>query len=307
MKLEANHGTESTGRMRGGRSWECYENTFTNDTGTRGQSNLINQRSGSAVVFNNTSTGFSSSIWMSCSCFRNDAYYSFNRYPGWGGADGTSGWDINDTTGGPSHDGIYLAGTAAAGSGTATLVVSGANWEKDQWKDYVVRKLNGGHTDNNGVQWSQSFATIYHNSSDTITTDNIGIKPLPLFNAGDRFEIRKVIQPLDTIGASTCDRLSGPKPSPTNLHQKMEPIYVWNNTNNGETAMIGAGNTSNLVEGVNFINGKAKPGYKPYVYPHPLTKSLPPPEQMTRNATENAQHKQREKRQPWGGKRAKEK
>jgi hypothetical protein len=137
----------------------------------------------------------------------------------------------------------------------------------------VVRNTDAGYTDGNGVTWPDYFATIASNTIDTITVDAGAFKILS-FNSGDHFEIRKVIQALDTIGASTGDLLSGGKPSPTNLHQTMEPIYCWNNTVDGVPATI-VGTTSNVVEGVNYINGTAKPGYTPYVYPHPLVTDVP--------------------------------
>ena len=284
IKVEVNHGTESTGRMRGGRSVEIYDNTF---TGTHPASNLFNQRSGTGVCFNNISTGYSHSAWYTATNYRDDGYYSFNRYPGWQGANGLSGWDINDTTGGPNHDGVYLTGTASGGSGTGILNVSGANWTPNQWKSYVVRNTDAGYTDGNGVTWSDYFATIASNTTDTITVDAGAFKILS-FNPGDHFEIRKVIQALDTIGASTGDLLSGGKPSPTNLHQTMEPIYCWNNTVDGVPATV-VGTTSNVVEGVNYINGTAKPGYTPYVYPHPLVTGVPSPPKTLKPAAPKSQ------------------
>ena len=57
------------------------------------------------------------------------------------------------------------------------------------------------------------------------------------------------------------------------------------------------------MQGLDYFNDTPLPGYTPYTYPHPLTKGLPPPGQMTRNATENSQHNLRKKKQPWGGKK----
>jgi hypothetical protein len=65
---------------------------------------------------------------------------------------------------------------------------------------------------------------------------------------------------------------------------------------------MNAGLGPGLVQGLDYFNDTPLPGYTPYTYPHPLTKGLPPPGQMTRNATENSQHNLPKKRQPWGGK-----
>ena len=271
IKVDVNHGTESSGRMRGGRSVEIYDNTF---TGTHPASNLFNQRSGTGVCFNNTSTGYSHSAWYTASNYRDDGYFSFNGHRGWQGANGLSGWDINDTTGGPHHDGVYLTGTASSGSGSRILKVSGANWTPNRWKGYVVRNTDAGYTDGNGVRWPDYFATISSNTAHTITTDAGAFKILS-FAAGNHFEIRKVIQALDTIGAS------GP-------HQAMESLYCWNNTVDGVPATV-IGTTSNVVEGVNYINGTAKPGYTPYVYPHPLVTGVPSPPKTLKPAAPKSQ------------------
>ena len=61
--------------------------------------------------------------------------------------------------------------------------------------------------------------------------------------------------------------------------------------------------TLNIKQGTHYFNNTPMPGYTPYVYPHPLTKGLPPPEQMTRNVKGNSQDNLRKERQPWGGKK----
>jgi hypothetical protein len=60
--------------------------------------------------------------------------------------------------------------------------------------------------------------------------------------------------------------------------QALEPLYVWNNTFDGSPVVIESSDICDLslehvVEGRDFIND-VRPGYTPYVYPHPLTQDL---------------------------------
>ena len=67
--------------------------------------------------------------------------------------------------------------------------------------------------------------------------------------------------------------------SDTEVHpQALEPLYAWNNTFDGSPVAIESRDICDLslehvVEGRDFING-VRPGYLPYVYPHPLTWEL---------------------------------
>jgi hypothetical protein len=67
--------------------------------------------------------------------------------------------------------------------------------------------------------------------------------------------------------------------SDTEVHpQALEPLYAWNNTFDGSPVAIESRDICDLslehvVEGRDFING-VRPGYTPYVYPHPLTWEL---------------------------------
>ncbi len=72
------------------------------------------------------------------------------------------------------------------------------------------------------------------------------------FNAGDRFEIRKVEHALDHVGAGQCDVLNGANRTPHWLHQIREPAYFWNNRLNG--ALAGASTEYNIVENLDFYN-----------------------------------------------------
>jgi hypothetical protein len=58
-------------------------------------------------------------------------------------------------------------------------------------------------------------------------------------------------------------------PWPTNT---VEPVYGWGNTLNGADSAIYSVNPI-IVSNVHYFNDIPKPGYVPFIYPHPLTLS----------------------------------
>jgi hypothetical protein len=91
----ANHGTESTGRWRGARVSEIYNNTFVM---TASYHIVVGLRSSVGVIFNNTVTGPIKNF-AALHNFRSDKAYS-----PWGKCDGTSEWDGNQQAGYPCLD-----------------------------------------------------------------------------------------------------------------------------------------------------------------------------------------------------------
>ena len=59
-----------------------------------------------------------------------------------------------------------------------------------------------------------------------------------------------------------------------NHSQTSEPAYVWNNLYDGievSVKKVNTGGFDHIQEGRDYFDGIMKPGYKPYIYPHPLT------------------------------------
>jgi hypothetical protein len=72
---------------------------------------------------------------------------------------------------------------------------------------------------------------------------------------------------LDQIG-----HVFGPDPGGANI---LEPLYEWNNTHDGADVDLFVGTAHanadrHIVQGRDFFNDTPRPGYTPYVYPHPL-------------------------------------
>jgi hypothetical protein len=58
-------------------------------------------------------------------------------------------------------------------------------------------------------------------------------------------------------------------------NQVTEPCYSWNNTTGNGQVNFSAG--PGVRANVHYFNNAAKPGYTPYVYPHPLVTAQPNP------------------------------
>jgi hypothetical protein len=273
-----NHGTESTGRERGARAMEVYNNTYTGNN----QNNLLGgSRSGGVLFHDNSVSGYGGNIGS----FSLQNYRNFMIFPTWGGADGTNTWDVNEPN-------AFFTGTAAANSSGTTVIVSGVNWTTNQWVGYTLRRLTNVCGSN-----SVTFGWIRSNTANTITyTDNGGynIPTTMAICAGDSLEIRKVDHAIDQDGRALGSLITGDPPvRPPNWNDQVtEPCYSWNNINENNVHLNfytsnGYGGPG-IKQNVHFFNDTPMPGYTPYTYPHPLTKSLPA-SQPTGSATPGSQ------------------
>ena len=280
-----NHGTESSGRNRGTRAMEVYNNII---SGTGISSVVGGSRSGTVLFHDNTIIGSLNPPVFNLSNFR-----THSPFTPWGGADGTNPWDVNDPA-------TFFSATATSNNSGTSVTISGVNWIPNQWIGYSLRRIT-----NNCAGSSLGFGLILSNTSNTINYTASGYEPSMTICAGDTLQIRKVLHCLDGIGRARGSLISsvGNPPLPAGWNdQTTEPCYSWNNLQ-GVTHANFAVTDPSVRAGEHFFNDTPMPGYTPYVYPHPLTKGLPPPEQMTPNATGNSQHNLRNKRQPWGGKK----
>ena len=268
--LISNHGTESTGRTRGGRAMEVYNNTF---IGTDLNRFVGGVRSGGVLFHDNIVSGY----WGDSATFTLENYRNFYPFDPWGGADGTNAWDVNEPN-------AFFTGTAAANSSNRTVTVSGVNWTPNYWAGYAIRRTSD--VCNSG---SISFSEILSNTSNTITYSENGGYPTPpamSFCAGDSLEIRKVVHALDQPGRALGSLITGTPPvRPAGWNNQVtEPCYSWNNTTGNAPVNFSAGPGVRANE--HYFNSTRMAGYTPYVYPHPLvTGQAPPPPPPPPSAT----------------------
>jgi hypothetical protein len=166
-----NHGTESSGRLRGAYSWEFYGNTATVPT-----QDFVYVRGGTGVIFDNKATMTQKNAIGSLNNYR-----SSNSFTPWGACDGSSPWDDNDPK-------TYSSGTLSS-----TVVMSNYSpiwnpkWTPNQLVGYTI-------TNNNSAKkWSAKITanTAYTVSVDstTITPPYTPVAPLNYWDAGDSFTI----------------------------------------------------------------------------------------------------------------------
>lgn len=212
-------------------------------------------------------------------------------------SDGTKAWGINAWAGYSLR--LQTNYTASSG-GSGTLTVSGAAWTTNQWKGWIVTRLS----DNKRAQVSANTADtltmiaspynaltfsagavqfsrgayITENTANTITIEggqSTSSHMTPdgqnyAFTSGQNYEIRKVDYALDAAGRGISSPWAGTRGDVQNLGQNTpDPCYQWNNTKNGVPITNWNNSNSWIVEGRDFFN-TAKPGYTPYIYPHPL-------------------------------------
>ena len=238
------HGTETTGRFRGVRAIEAYNNTYVwNLVDPRGQ-----LRSGTMLQFNNVFTGKirpdSKSTHLTC-------YRQFRPFPFWGGANGNNRLDSNDPYG------LYASGKHTGGNGSITLVVANAGWRENQWVGYSVTNTTQTVKGRTGAIFHPS-SCIKANTSDTITFRGNDMGPPMTFNNGDGYAINKLLAALDQPGRGKGDLLADKDPVVTGSwpHQALEPVYAWGNNYNNSRQLDVESQYPTIQENRDFYNQK---------------------------------------------------
>jgi hypothetical protein len=265
------HGTE-VGRYRGVRAVEVYNNDF-HWTGRVAVGGI---RSGSIVTHDNTHDGqqpYDTTLGQYRMFIDNNHVF--------GGSTGDNPWDYNSTEPDGTHVDehppyLFESGTAAAGSGRNAIVDTTKSWTPNRWIGYTAKRVGDGRLALIAGNTNNALNVLYHDGYGGGVT----------WNAGDQYQIHKVIISMDQPCRGAGDLITGDKPINSSTrgrawpHQALEPCYSWNDIYTPTRARVditmASGAFAVLQEGRDFYNNKPMPGYKPYTYPHPLTVSLPP-------------------------------
>jgi len=271
------HGSDTgagEAHLRGTRAVEIYNNTFHSSLPAQPGGQC---RGGSLLWHDNTYTGTYSN-GMALKVYR--LFQGAGSAQGWGNANGTNPWDYNATEPNGTHVNghppyLFATGTHKGLNGAKVVLVSGTPWTPNRWAGYSVTNTSA----NSPYYGACSYITS--STSNTLILGNIGDPSGAKFNTGDTFAIYKVLIVLDQPGRGQGDLIIGKPSGSTSLtgttwpewpSQVSEPCYAWNNKLNGSNIMwsVSDGGRNILRENVDFYNNTPKPGYTPYVYPHPL-------------------------------------
>ena len=234
-------------------------------------------RSGEYLIHDNTFTG------VKPNGFGLGYYRGFYADPGtpWLGASGGNDWDVNVTEPDGTHiDGhppyLFDSGTVTSGSencGNALMFLtdSSKNWITNQWVGYTAVRPS-----------DNVIGYILGNTSNTLTM--MYYYPngdcLSRWRLGNSYQIHKVLIGMDQPGRGEGDLLTGDNPPAAWPNQALEGSYSWNNIHSpgGEHVNFTPYFTTMqlLLPGRDYFNDTAKPGYAPYVYPHPLVSGATP-------------------------------
>jgi hypothetical protein len=233
------HGLDTSGRERGGRQIEAYNNIVNCVNGACGP--IAGFRAGTGYVFGNTlnanyliTGGFYGTIADS-TVYR--TVYTNNPFGPCGGLNSLDPWDTNDNT-------TYLTSTATSGTTGLVLTDASQTWTTNQWAPVGAPYSIFDVTFDAGGSF---VGQIVSNTAHTITI-NGPISESAWYNGGngslttgDTYKIIRATVCADQAGRGQGSYISGSSPSPSSaLSQALDPIYEWDdaasNLNHGTYA-----------------------------------------------------------------------
>jgi hypothetical protein len=224
------HGTESTGRPRGGRQIEAYGNSFICTNTAQGCAG-VGLRSGVAYVFNNNYSAQSTS-WFSGYAVL-DYYRSFAYFNTWNGCDGTDTYDANEGV-------TYYSGTYTGSSGSTAFTDGNQTWTatfgSSSWASTAASSGTPYFVHNVTQNFGAEIASASGNSLIFANTPicNWGTQANCTWTNGDSYQVRRARACIDQPSRSGGTLLSGTTPSPTgNNGQTLDPSYEWGDTHTG--------------------------------------------------------------------------
>jgi hypothetical protein len=231
-----NHGTESGGRMRGGRQIETYANSVYCSS-SKGCASVTGFRSGTLLQWGNHLTTFGTSTCSpNCSWFNNAVsfsdYRTFANFAPWGVGGGFSPYDTNDGT-------VYDSGTYTGTTGSQNFTDTGKSWTTNQWAGSAVTNGTPYSIYNVTRGWSEQIAS---NTSNSITPAfqaicNWGTSTPCTWAHGDSYQILRATVTIDQPGRGSGTYYSGTftdcagyrtAPAPcSGANEVLDPFYEW--------------------------------------------------------------------------------
>lgn len=238
------HGTDTTGRPRGGRQLEFYNNTIGCTGNCFGV--LSTMRSGVGYIYNNnvTTTGSGAvNYYIAALVLRSYRGPS----PGFGSCDGTGIADDNNGV-------VYASGTITSVGSSASITDGSKSWTANQWvgpngNPYSIHDV----TQKFGVEIASSTSNTI-----TTTTGPLNNTNSPFtWNVGDSYQILRASACVDQPGRGQGTYISGSTPTPAGwVSERLDPVYEWGNTVTGSHYNLGitANGTNRLIANRDFYS-----------------------------------------------------
>jgi hypothetical protein len=264
-----NHGLDTTGRYRGARSWEVYNNTFDSQPngGAGNYPEAFFIRGGTGFMFNNALVdNWTSGLPPYSNVAIPVTYRVSSGYAPWGPTyaaeqcDGRGPFDGNAGT-------VYASGTASASytPGTSTspsiLTVSGTPWTASEWVGYSIADTTKGW---GGIITANTANTITSLAPAQPYTESGGV--LNAWTSSDSFQVLKTNWCLDQFGrgpglriVDSSDTNGQPVLQSTSAvgsdNEVLDPAYAWLNSLDGVTTTSDFNPASpDLVQNSTFYN-----------------------------------------------------